>query len=120
MIKRIVIAGCRYYNNYDEAKKYIDECLMSLGEEHTIIIISGGADGSDYIGECYASEHGFEIEKYPALWNKYGKKAGPLRNRQMAQVCDMVICFWDGKSNGTRSMIDNAEKLGKRVFIKII
>ena len=120
MIKRIVIAGCRYYKNYDEAKKYIDECLMSLSEEHTIIIISGGADGADSIGECYAAEHGFEIERYPALWNKYGKKAGPLRNRQMAQVCDMVICFWDGKSNGTRSMIDNAKKLGKRVCVKSI
>ena len=120
MIKRVVIAGCRYYNNYDDAKSYIDECLMSINKEHTVIIVSGGAVGADAIGERYAAEHGLKLERYPANWSKYGKKAGPMRNRQMAEICDMVICFWDGKSNGTHSMITNAENLGKSVFIRMI
>ena len=42
MIKRVVIAGCRYYNNYDEAKIYIDYCLSNIKKENDIIIVSGG------------------------------------------------------------------------------
>lgn len=50
MIKRIVIAGCRNYNNYDEAKKFIDSCLIDINKENEIIIVSGGASGADAIG----------------------------------------------------------------------
>ena len=120
MIKRVVIAGCRHYSNYDEAKIYIDSCLREIQMEYEVIIISGGATGADSIGERYAIENNLGLERYHAERNIYGKKAGPMRNRKMAEVCDLVICFWDGKSKGTRSMIDNAQKLGKRVFIKII
>ena len=118
--KRVVIAGCRNYNNYDEAKVYIDFCLSNVRKENDIIIVSGGASGADKMGERYAKENGFEVEQYPADWEKYGRSAGPIRNRQMAEVCDYVICFWDGKSRGTRSMIELAKKYGKPVKIKRI
>ena len=85
-----------------------------------IIIISGCASGADTLGERYAVENGFKIEKYPADWQKYGKSAGPRRNLQMAEACDFVICFWDGKSRGTRSMIEYAKQCGKPVKIKMI
>ena len=117
---RIVISGCRDYCDYDEAKEYIDECLSDMGESKDIVIISGCASGADAIGERYAEEKGFPVERYPADWKKYGKSAGPVRNRQMAEVCDYVICFWDEKSKGTKSMIDYAIKKNKPVKIKMI
>ena len=120
MIKRIVIAGCRDYNNYAEAKTYIDFCLSDIRRENNIIIVSGCASGADAIGERYAEENGFKVEKYPADWKKYGRSAGPKRNKQMAEVSDYVICFWDEKSNGTKSMIEYAKKCGKTVRIKTI
>ena len=120
MIKRVVIAGCRYYNNYDEAKPYIDYCLSNVRKENNIVIISGGASGADAIGERYAEENGFDVEKYPADWENYGRSAGPRRNKQMAEVSDYVICFWDEKSKGTKSMIEYAEKYGKPIKIKKI
>ena len=120
MIKRIVIAGSRDYLDYDEAKKYIDICLESIDKKHKIIILSGGAKGADALGERYAIENNIELEKYPAEWSKYGRKAGPIRNRRMAELCDIVICFWDGKSKGTRSLIDYAAKLEKNTLIKLI
>jgi predicted Rossmann fold nucleotide-binding protein DprA/Smf involved in DNA uptake len=120
MIKRIVIAGCRNYYNYTEAKGYIDIHLCELRKKNHIIIVSGCANGADAIGERYAKENGFEIEKYPADWEKYGKSAGPRRNEQMAKISDYIICFWDGKSKGTKSMIDYARKCGKPVKIKKI
>jgi len=72
------------------------------------------------LGERFAEEHGFMTEKHPALWKKYGKAAGAVRNKEMAEACDFAICFWDGKSSGTRMMIDYAKKLGKPVFVKIV
>ena len=118
--KRVVIAGCRDYNNYDEAKPYIDYCLSNVRKENNIVIVSGCASGADAIGERYAEENGFKVEKYPADWKTYGRSAGPRRNKQMAEVCDYVICFWDEKSAGTRSMISYARKCGKPVKIKKI
>ena len=120
MAKRIVVAGCRDFCDYTVAKEYIDECLAELGNEDTFIFVSGACRGADMLGERYASEHGFEIERYPAQWNLLGKSAGPVRNRKMAELSDLVICFWDGESRGTASMIRYAEKIGKTVKVKDI
>ena len=120
MIKRVVVAGCRNYTNYDEAKPYIDFCLSNIRKENNIIIVSGAARGTDALGERYAKENGFTIERCPAEWHKYGKSAGPKRNDKMAKICDYVICFWDGKSKGTNSMINYARKYGKPIKIKTI
>ena len=119
-IKRVVIAGCRDYGNYDEAKTYIDFCLSDIRKKYEIVILSGGARGADAIGEQYAKENGFKIEKYPAAWETYGKSAGPRRNKQMAEACDFVICFWDGQSRGTGSMLEFAKQYNKPFRIKRI
>ena len=120
MIKRVVIAGSRDYTNYEEAKVYIDFCLSNIRKANDIIIISGCASGADAIGEQYAEENGFKVEKYPANWEKYGRSAGPIRNKQMAEITDYVICFWDGKSKGTKSMIEFAKKYNKTIKLKLI
>lgn len=120
MILKIVIAGCRYYNNYYEAKDYIDFCIREIKKNNTIVILSGGCRGADAIGERYAIENGYEIRKFVANWDKYGKAAGPIRNEQMAIEADYIICFWDYKSRGTKSMIENAKKYSKPYKIKNI
>lgn len=120
MIKRIIVAGSRNYENYEEAKKYIDFCISRIKNKYTLIFMSGGCYGADKIGERYAFENGYEIERYPADWKRYGKSAGPKRNKIMAEKCDFVICFWDGESKGTKSMIECARYLGKPLKIKSI
>ncbi len=120
MIKRIVIAGCRNYTDYEEAKKYIDFCIKDIRKKYTLIFISGDCKGADKLGEKYAIENRFNIEKFPANWNKYGKSAGPKRNEIMAQKADYIICFWDKQSKGTKSMIYYAKKYNKPLRIKII
>lgn len=120
MIKRVVVAGSRDYTDYSEAKAYIDFWVKELRKQYTLVFLSGGCRGADMLGERYANENGFAIERYPADWQKYGKSAGPKRNLQMAQNCDYVICFWDGKSRGTASMICYAKELNKPIRIKKI
>lgn len=117
MIRRIVVAGCRNYENYAEASAYISSCIAKIQTEDTLIFLSGGCRGADQIGERYAEEHGYALELYPAQWERYGRRAGPVRNRTMAEQGDYFICFWDGKSRGTGSLIRYAQKLNKPVSV---
>ncbi len=120
MIKRVVVAGCRDFNDYEQAKNFINMCIDDIRKKYTLVFVSGGCRGADSLGERYATENGFKIEKYPADWKTYGRGAGPKRNKQMAEISDYVICFWDEKSKGTKSMIDYALKYNKTVIIKKI
>lgn len=120
MTKRIVVAGSRNYTNYTQAKDFIDRCIKNIKTENELIFISGGCKGADLLGERYAQENGFEVEKYPADWKRYGRGAGPKRNEEMAKACDFVICFWDGQSKGTKNMIALAKKYSKPIKIKHI
>ena len=115
---RVIIAGSRDFKNYD---LLVGKCSYLLSEKmktHDIVIISGTARGADQLGEKYAEEMGFELEKYPADWDKYGKSAGYIRNKEMAENADAVICFWNGISAGTKHMVDIAKEKG--LMLKVI
>ena len=120
MTKKVIVAGCRNYTDYPQAREFIDNCIRNIRKEYTLVFISGGCKGADALGERYALENGFKIERYNAMWDKYGKAAGPLRNKQMVLLCDYIICFWDGKSRGTKSTIKFAIQMGKPIKIKKI
>jgi hypothetical protein len=75
-------------------------------------IVSGNAKGADRMGEYYASQRGYKKVLFPAKWDEYGKSAGFIRNKQMAEYADALIAFFDGESRGTKSMIELAEKNG--------
>ena len=83
-------------------------------------IVSGTARGVDQLGERYALERGLKLKKFPANWDKYGRKAGYLRNKEMAEYARILIAFWDGKSKGTKHMIDLAQKYGVFIIIERI
>ena len=107
-IYKIIIAGGRDFMDYNLLKKKANKILQEKRVSHKIVIISGCARGADTLGLRYASENAFDVEEYPANWDKYGKKAGYMRNVEMAENADALIAFWDGKSKGTKHMIDIA------------
>lgn len=119
-MKRTVICKSRDFSDYHVAMEYIFECLEKEGNPSEIVVLSGGCRGSDSLGEFFAKKYGYTVEKHNANWKKYGRAAGPIRNREMAMRADIVICFWDGNSRGTKTMIDYAEKENKKVYIKYI
>lgn len=111
---RIIIAGGREFNDYDLLLRTIRESMFNI-----TTVISGGAKGSDTLGEIYAwNNDNCELEIYPADWGRYGNRAGTIRNTQMAAVADGLIAMWDGQSKGTKHMIDTAVKKElKYIFI---
>lgn len=112
---KVIIAGTRTFDDYEALKAYADYKLGQIKED--IEIISGGATGADALGERYAKEKGYTIKRFPADWNRYGRKAGPLRNKQMADYADAVIIFWDGSSRGTKNMLEIAREQGLKIGI---
>ena len=113
---KVIVAGCRDFAGYELLKEKCDFYLQNKKPEN-IVIVSGHASGSDALGEHYAQERGYETEIYPADWKTNGRAAGPIRNAQMATVADALIAFWDGKSRGTKNMIDTATKRGLQVAV---
>lgn len=110
-MKKIIIAGSRNFNDFSlldyEVKKFI---LENFNKEDEIEIVSGTAAGADKLGERFAEKYNFPVKKFPANWDLHGKKAGPIRNEEMAKYATHCIVFWDGESRGTKNMIENAEK----------
>lgn len=109
---KVIIAGSRGFSNYKLLKETCNNVLREKKKTHNVIIVSGNARGADSLGELYAKDEKFDLEIFPADWKKYGKSAGFRRNEQMAEFADALIAFWDGKSNGTKHMIDIAEEKG--------
>lgn len=113
MLYRIIIAGGRSFSDYKLLKDKLDYYLRDkVRQGYEIIIISGTANGADKLGERYAMERGYKIERYPADWNKYKKAAGYRRNVQMSEVANACVVFWDGVSPGSKHMIDIATNKG--------
>lgn len=108
---RLIIAGGRDFNDYDFLFKYYVEWDLELDDmEFLEEIVSGGCKGADKLGERLAHEADVTIKRFPADWNKHGKAAGPIRNEEMAKYATHALIFWDGKSRGTKNMIDLCEK----------
>ena len=117
MIK-VIIAGTRDFNDYAFLKKNVDYFLQGINpNSEEIEIVSGNARGADKLGERYAKEHNLPVKLFPANWDKYGKRAGYLRNQEMANYSDVLIAFWDEKSKGTKHMIDIAKKQDLTVIV---
>lgn len=109
---KTIIAGSRSITDYDLIFKIISESPFSITK-----VISGTAKGVDQLGEKFAKEHGIDLELFPADWDKYGKKAGYLRNMEMAENADALIAIYDGKSKGTEHMINIAKRRGLPSFV---
>lgn len=110
----VIIAGSRVFNDYQMLARHCDY-LFSAHKPTSII--SGTARGADTLGERYAKERGIPVQRFPAQWDKYGKRAGYLRNQEMLDHADGLIAAWDGKSKGTAHMIEIAKQKGIPVRI---
>ena len=119
---KLIVAGTRSFNDYELLSNRLAALFMKRrcwtidwNEE----IVSGGAPGADTLAVRYATEADMPFKVFPADWKKYGRSAGPRRNRQMAEYADAAIVFWDGKSRGTQNMIQQMRELGNPVEVII-
>lgn len=120
---RIIVAGGRDFSDYAKLESEVTEIISSYRIGDDITIISGHCRGADMLGEQLANKYSIPIKIFPANWDKHGKSAGYIRNRQMAEYASdgdsigILVAFWDGKSKGTKSMIDLGLQYLKEVHV---
>lgn len=124
---RVLVCGARDWDN----KKKIREALkkenwppgrveLVIGGQKKPVIAKPFAGsltktiGADYQARQVAMELGIPVMEFPAEWEFYGIKAGPLRNFWMLKYGepDLVLAFHKdlGKSKGTKNMVERAIK----------
>lgn len=125
---RVLVCGGRDFNDYSLLSKTMDKlCLENNwyyggdagGEDNwlpNVIIISGKAKGADTLALDWAAVNWCDTLEFPADWKKYGRKAGPIRNKQMLDEGkpDLVVAFPGG--SGTAHMVRIAKAAGVKVI----
>lgn len=111
---KVIIAGTRTFQDYGFLCTKMDILLANKKE---VEIVSGTTNGADILGEKYAASKLYPVAYFPADWVKLGNAAGPIRNTQMANYADVLVAFLDGKSAGTKNMIETMKKLDKPVRV---
>jgi len=112
---KVIIAGTRTFNDYDLLVESCDKLLVN--KHPNIEIVNGGARGADRLGGKYAIQKGYKMKKFAADWDEYGRSSGYIRNEEMAQYADALICFWDGHSKGSGHMINLAREYKLKVRV---
>ena len=103
---KIGIVGSRTFENYELLAEVMSDYLNRDNELDCELVVSGGANGADKLGERWAKENGIPTLIFKPDWNKYGKRAGFIRNEDIIKNSDFVVVFWDGVSKGSKSSID--------------
>lgn len=85
--------------------------------ESTTEIVSGGARGVDTCARKYATEHSLILTEFLPDYEHFGRGAPLRRNIEIIDYADLVLAFWDGKSRGTKFVIENCKKRNKEVKV---
>jgi len=112
---KLIIAGSRSIKLQQSALYHLSNHFPTPTE-----VVSGGAEGIDKAGEIYAINTSKPVKKFTPDWETYGKAAGPIRNKQMAEYADALLLIWDGKSRGSANMKKEMLAIGKPVYEVII
>ena len=112
---KIVIVGSRNYHYMYKLEEAIEKSGFEITE-----VVCGMADGVDRLGWTYAKNNNIPIKEFPADWTKCGRRAGPIRNEQMAEYGDALICLMYEDSKGSANMVKCMEKLEKQVYVEML
>ena len=111
---KIGVVGSRSFTDYAKLEKTLDALDLSCAD----VVVSGGCpQGADALAERYARSRALDLKVFPALWHKYGRSAGIVRNRELVKYCDFVVLFWDGISRGTGSTLRICLELSVRFLV---
>lgn len=111
---KLAIVGSRDFNDYQLMSEFI---LSKFDLPDIDTIVSGGAKGADALAERFAQEYKLALIVKDAEWEKYGRAAGPIRNKLIIEEVDAVVAFPSIQSKGTLNSIKFARKMCRKVEI---
>jgi hypothetical protein len=114
---KLVIAGSR---DIPISIDFVLQAIYHFNIEPIEIVCGACPTGPDATGAQIAKMNGLPLKEFPAEWEKYGNRAGPLRNNKMAAYGNALLLIWDGVSKGSQSMKNAMVERKKPIYeIKI-
>lgn len=111
---KLAIVGTHTIDETHENYELMKRALFEVIDIYKVTeITSGRAAGIDTFAEILAMEYEIPMKLFPADWKKYGRAAGPIRNTDIVDRCDILVAFPDEPSIGTRDSMKKAGKQGK-------
>jgi hypothetical protein len=111
---KLIVAGGRDFDDYNKLSSELLALALGQYADKAVSIVSGMARGADLLAVRFAKEHGVKVYPFVPDWNgPLGKGAGFARNKDMGNFADGLLAFWDGKSRGTKQMIEYMRSLNK-------
>jgi hypothetical protein len=108
---RVIVTGGR---DFADGAKVFDALARVHAQQPITTLVHGGAKGADTLAAEWAAANSVEQEVFKPDWARYGRGAGPVRNRDMAAAgADLVVAFPGG--SGTADMCRQAARAGIRV-----
>ena len=110
---RVLVCGGRHFNDALTLGSWLGGIHKQQGIS---LLIEGGAPGADFMARKFAEWQGIPTKTFEADWDRHGRAAGPIRNKQMLDEGkpDLVVAFEGGK--GTKDMVSQAVEAGVRVI----
>lgn len=110
----VAVIGSREFRDRQGMFDALDEDLCRFGITE---VVSGGAGGADTYAAEWADSRGIPITVLAADWQQHGQAAGVMRNTLIIERAELVICFWDGRSTGSRDSVFKAIAKGIPVLV---
>jgi predicted Rossmann fold nucleotide-binding protein DprA/Smf involved in DNA uptake len=117
---KVAVVGSRTFKDFKLLEETLSSAIEAMKQNAKSVdcIISGGANGADELAEKFAENNKYDLSVFLPQWSKFRRGAGPARNQEIADACDHLYAFWDGKSRGTKDVIDRVKRLDK--YVKVI
>lgn len=107
-VKILAVTGGRDYTDSHEVDRVMS--IIKTKANHPFVVLHGNCKtGVDHLVDLWCAKNGIHTLKCDALWDFFGKSAGPKRNTVMSNLdISMLVGFPGG--TGTHDMIGKCEK----------
>lgn len=107
---RIAVIGSRFFDGIELVSTYLDENIIM---HNNLTLISCGSGSVYNVTKDYSNTNKIKFLDLKVKWRLYGRESRPIRNRELIEMADRIIVFWDGECKDTRSIITDAKRQGK-------
>ncbi|AEJ81545.1 GTP-binding domain [Erwinia phage vB_EamP-S6] len=113
----VIVAGGRDFTDTERMHRELIILCKAGHVDADATLVCGMARGADITAFRLWKQFGNPIIEMPADWDSWGKRAGYIRNTEMARKADVLVAFWDGESRGTGHMISTMAAMNKPVYV---
>jgi predicted Rossmann fold nucleotide-binding protein DprA/Smf involved in DNA uptake len=109
---RVGIVGSRHFSDLGRVSEYVRSLPGSAS------VVTGSASGVDAAAAREARERGLPVRVIGASFEEARDATiAATRNQRLVDMCDVLVAFWDGTSQGTRQTVERALESGKEVHV---